>query len=173
MFLQNVYEVGIYNFFFHLLGYLNSRYYGKKIHDNLFTLLRKQFKHSLKCVCSILKCLYISVFKIYLLKRKEKFTYLDFRRNICSIGGDTIQLVWTLARAQSILSNPLTHLKKMGKLEYFSHPHNKSHLTMLILFKHSPQRGLRNVIYLLILFSTLFVGYISSLLFHIVLLLTK
>jgi len=48
-----------------------------------------------------------------------------------------------------------------------------SHLMMLILFEHSPQRGLGNDIYLLILFSTLLAGYVSSLLFQIVLLLTK
>jgi len=48
-----------------------------------------------------------------------------------------------------------------------------SHLMMLILFEHSPQRGLGKSIYLLILFSTLLAGYISSLLFQIVLLLKK
>jgi len=44
---------------------------------------------------------------------------------------------------------------------------------MLILFEHSPQRGLIKGIYLLILFSTLLECYVSSLLFQIVLLLTK
>jgi len=46
-----------------------------------------------------------------------------------------------------------------------------SHL--IILFEHSPQRGLGKRIYLLILFSTLLTGYVSSLLFYIVLLLAK
>ena len=44
---------------------------------------------------------------------------------------------------------------------------------MLILFKHSPQRGLGKGIYLLILVSTLLTDYVSSLLFQIVLLSTK
>jgi hypothetical protein len=42
-----------------------------------------------------------------------------------------------------------------------------------ILFEHSPQRSLGKRIYRLILFSTLFACYVSSLLFQIVLLLTK
>jgi hypothetical protein len=48
-----------------------------------------------------------------------------------------------------------------------------SHLMMLILFEHLPQIGLGKSIYLLILFSTLLAGYVSSLLFQIVLLSTK
>ena len=48
-----------------------------------------------------------------------------------------------------------------------------SHLMMSILFKHSLQRDLGKGIYLLILFSTLLTGYISSLLFQTVLLLKK
>ena len=47
------------------------------------------------------------------------------------------------------------------------------HFMMLILFEHSPQRGLRKGIYLLILFSTILTDYVSSLLFQIVLLSTK
>jgi len=48
-----------------------------------------------------------------------------------------------------------------------------SDLMMSILFEHSPQTGLGKGIYLLILFSTLLAGYISYLLFQIVLSLTK
>jgi len=61
----------------------------------------------------------------------------------------------------------------LGKLKYFSRVHNKSHLMMLILFEHSPQKSIEMVIYLVILFSRLLVSYISSLLFQTVLLLTK
>lgn len=52
-------------------------------------------------------------------------------------------------------------------------PNGRYSSHMLIFFEHSPQRGFRKDIYLLILFSTLLTGYVSSLLFQTVLLSTK